>query len=330
MFNPGEAVGLFPFQIYFMKILVTTMLAAVSVHSLTACDFCAVYTTTEAHDGKGFYAGLAEQFTHFGTMQDEGKVVPNVAGQSLDSVISQVFAGYNFNDRFGVQLNLPVIYRSFKRPEGFATDRGSESGLGDISLLGKFTAYRHHTEETTVLVGLFGGVKFPTGSSRRIAEELHETEVEGAPESGIHGHDLTLGSGSFDGLFGVNFYARIQRGFFAANVQYSLRTQGDYAYEFANDLTWSGGPGALLVLRENFTLSLQANVSGETKGRDTFQGAQAGDTGITSVYLGPEITATWRDRLSAELGADIPVSIANTALQTVPDYRIHAALTWRF
>jgi hypothetical protein len=34
--------------------------------------------------------------------------------------------------------------------------------------------------------------------------------------------------------------------------------------------------------------------------------------------------------LSAEVSADLPVSIANTALQTVPDYRIRAAMTVRF
>ena len=54
-----------------MKILVSTVLAAASVSSLTACDFCAVYTATEAHAGQGFYGGVAEQFTHFGTMQNE-------------------------------------------------------------------------------------------------------------------------------------------------------------------------------------------------------------------------------------------------------------------
>ena len=151
-----------------------------------------------------------------------------------------------------------------------------------------------------------------------------------AHESGIHGHDLTLGSGSFDGIVGANLYARFGRAFFGASVQYNIRSEGNYGYQFADDLLWSGGPGALLVLRENFTLSLQAAVSGETKTTDTFQGARAADTGITSVYLGPEITMTWRDRVSGELGVDVPVSIANTALQAVPDYRVHAAVTFRF
>ena len=45
--------------------------------------------------------------------------------------------------------------------------------------------------------GLFlGGAKFPSVNSSRLKEEFHEIEIEGTPESGIHGHDLTLGTGS--------------------------------------------------------------------------------------------------------------------------------------
>ena len=39
-----------------MKILVSTILAAASIQPLAACDFCAVYTATEAHAGQGFTA----------------------------------------------------------------------------------------------------------------------------------------------------------------------------------------------------------------------------------------------------------------------------------
>jgi hypothetical protein len=48
------------------------------------------------------------------------------------------------------------------------------------------------------------------------------------------------------------------------------------------------------------------------------------------VYLGPQLTYTWSGRLSAQLAADLPVSIASTGQQIVPDYRIRAAFTWRF
>ena len=300
--------------------------------SIPACDLCAVYSATQAHGeiGKGFFTGVAEQFTHFGTMQEDGREVRNEVGQYLDSSISQIYAGYNFNDRAGLQFNLPVVYRAFKRPEGFAIDRGTESGLGDVSLLAHLRAYRHETKKFTVNWNIIAGVKFPTGSSDRIKEELSEIEVPGAPKSGIHGHDLALGTGSYDGIVGTGIFLRYQRAFLTANTQYAIRSTGDFDYRYANDLTWSGGPGVYLLLADNATVSVQLVVSGEHKKRDRFQGSVAADTGITSVYLGPQIKFTWSEKFSAEIGADLPVSIANTALQTVPDYRIRAGVTCRF
>jgi hypothetical protein len=40
-----------------------------------------------------------------------------------------------------------------------------------------------------------------------------------------------------------------------AGVQYAIRTEGDFEYQFADDLTWSGGPGAFLALNEQYTFS---------------------------------------------------------------------------
>ena len=315
-----------------MKLLSLSLLAGVVATPVVACDLCAVYSASlaQGQSGKGFLAGVAEQFTHFGTLQEDGDEVPNEVGQYLDSSISQVFVGYNFNNRFGVQLNVPLIYRSFKRAEGFAIDRGSVSGPGDISLNGNLHLLQKLGMDYSFNWNLTGGIKMPTGCTDRIKEEFDETEVPGAPESGIHGHDLTLGSGSWDGILGSGAFLRYKRMFMTANVQYTIRTEGDYDYEFANDLTWSGGPGAYLLLQDERTLSLQLVVSGEHKGKDMFQSESAEDTGVTSVYLGPQIDFTWSEQLSTELGVDLPVSIDNTALQSVPDYRIRAAVTWRF
>ena len=105
---------------------------------------------------------------------------------------------------------------------------------------------------------------------------------------------------------------------------------GSVNYQFANDLTWAGGPGFLAVLSDKHTLSLQAIVSGETKARDTFMGMKADDTGITSVFLGPQINYAWSDKLSLELGVEVPVVLRNTDLQSVPDYRVRGAFTWHF
>jgi hypothetical protein len=155
-------------------------------------------------------------------------------------------------------------------------------------------------------------------------------EVEGAPESGIHGHDLALGSGSWDGVIGTSAYYRYQRAFATASVQYSLRTEGDYDYRYANSLSWEIGAGAYLLLEHQGTVALELVVSGDYKDTDTFHGEDAVDTGMNAVYIGPKIIGTWGDKLSADFGVELPVKLDNTSFQTVPDVRVHGGVTWRF
>src|SRR6202048_1814140 len=76
-----------------------------------ACDLCGCYTPQletmpgmEANNSpqwcNGFYGAVAEQFTHFGTVQIDGREVSNPTGQYENSSITQLVAGYTFNDRF--------------------------------------------------------------------------------------------------------------------------------------------------------------------------------------------------------------------------------------
>src|SRR5687768_15473249 len=104
------------------------------------CDLCAVYNASAARGetGQGFHVALAEQFTHSSTLQQEGSEVSDPVGQYRNSSISTVVVGYNVTQRFGVSLNVPYIHRTFRRAEGFEIEKGSESGLGDISLLARF------------------------------------------------------------------------------------------------------------------------------------------------------------------------------------------------
>ncbi len=67
----------------------------------------------------------------------------NETDQYLASSITQFVAGYSFTSRFALQVNVPFIYRSFQRPEGFAIDHGTESGLGDVSLLLKSVLFHY-------------------------------------------------------------------------------------------------------------------------------------------------------------------------------------------
>lgn len=298
-----------------------------------ACELCAVYSAVQARGefGKGPVLGLAEQFTHSGTIQVDGNEAPNSAGQFLNSSITQIVPGYHVTERFGVEISVPIIARHFRRSEPSGIETGNETGAGDVFLLGNYEVYRYAKMGSTLSCQVYGGVKFPTGSTSRLKEETVEMEpMPGMIPSAVHGHDLTLGTGSYDGLAGATLFGRYEKWFASANLQYSIRSTGDYDYRYANDFIWSIGPGYFFVTKDAFTISGGLNLAGEAKGKDRFRGTSAEDTGVTSVYVGPQIAFTFVEKLSAQVALDLPVLMDNTALQIVPDYRIRAGLTWRF
>jgi hypothetical protein len=307
-----------------------------------ACDICAIYTATELHETRtGLRLGVAEQYSSFTTLQDGSEEVDNPNDEYLRSAITQVILGYNLHPRVGVQLNLPIISRTFSRFHDGRVEYDDETGPGDLTLTANVLAFERVSERSVFRLSLLGGLKLPSGNPDRIGEELEEghTHEEGEAEegeeheheeSGIHGHDLALGSGSVDGVAGAQLFWSWRRFFLTAGGQYAMRTEGDFDYRYANDLTWTTGPGAFVLLAHGYSFTAQGVFSGETKGKDSLAGEAVGDTGITALYAGPAFGFTWGTSLSAELAADLPVVQHNTGLQIVTDYRLRGALLWRF
>ncbi len=238
---------------------------------------------------------------------------------------------------------------------------GSVSGIGDMSLIANVRALSYVDTASVAHLVLIGGLKFPTGDPDFLSEEVpvpcirfpdpttcnpqaarlvrqpvgvrphHST----GPPSGIGGHDLTLGTGSVDGIVGAQAFGSWRRLYATAAFQYFARTVGAFDYQFANDLLFETGPGVYLLLGDNwlgaaYAFSAQVVFSGETKGKDTVDGEKVDDTGLTALYLGPAFQFTWGTHLAVEIGADLPVLQHNTGLQILPDYRLRGGIAWRF
>jgi hypothetical protein len=311
---------------------VAMALIVAALPQCSACDLCAVYNASSARgeNQAGFHLSLAEQFTHAATLQENGHEIDDPVNQYRDSSITTLLVGYNFTPRVGLSLHIPYIHRSFRRAEGFDIERGTVSGLGDIALLAHLGAIKQFEHDYSISLSFFAGVEFPTGDSERLREEVNEVETPGAPESGVHGDDLALGSGSFDAITGLSSRLSWKRLFFSADVQYFIRTRGDFSYRFGNELVVAGGPGAYLLFREELTLALQAVLNYETKSRDRIAGVKRHEGLVTSWYAGPGVIFTLGERFSATAHLDIPLEIINRSVQTVADYRLRAGLTWAF
>jgi hypothetical protein len=309
----------------------------------TACDLCALYTSLQVSKPKAgaLQLGISEQFTGFDRLQEDGNKLENPEHQNLQSSITQVLAVYGVTDFLQLQATVPFINRRYARFEDGTRETGAETGFGDTVLSAKAFPYAYAKDDVSILFNVTAGIKLPTGDSGRLREELgeepdgshheskhsaHHDEENDAPAGAVHGHDLALGSGSVDFLIGGGLFTRWDRFFASADVQYMIRTEGDYSYKYANDLLWYGGPGAYLHLEDDAQVALRATLSGEFKRDDRGQD----DTAINSFFMGPELLITGLSCLSGNVGFDIPIDIKNSGVQAVPTYRIRAGLTYRF
>lgn len=326
---------------------IAAAIPALTGQSASACEHAALYTPSEGWaDRTGFHVGVAEQYSQATTELLDGQEVPNPFGEHLYTSTTQVFAGYRVNRRIGLQLNLPVIVKSWRRVVGH--DRIQEStkgGLGDLSLIADLLAFEAAGESGAFRFGLLGGLKFPTGDASFLGEEMQENgdmeeemrarlqraagHQHEAP-SGVHGHDLTFGTGSVDGIVGGRLYWSHDRFFVTATMLYTATTEGSFGYQFADRLSWLGGPGYRLLVDHGSSFALQAVLSGETKGKDTQHGVALDDTAATALYVGPGVSFTWGENLAAELEADLPAIQNDTGLQIAPDFRLRGAVIWHF
>jgi hypothetical protein len=121
-----------------------------------------------------------------------------------------------------------------------------------------------------------------------------------------------------------------QRLFFNAQFQYYLRSEGRSGFKYGNELMISGGPGVFVLLDKGYTLSFQAFALYDDMAEDELLGTPSNLTGSTGWYLGPVVNFTWGSQFSANIGAELPLSIESQGRQTVPNYRLHGGISWRF
>lgn len=353
-----------------------------------ACDLCSIVNSSAMRgvNSGSFRFGISEQFTSFNRLQVGGHKADNIDHQHYQSSITQAVASYDLTDRVGLQVNLPFINRRVKRMGAAGVENFTESGIGDVSILGRWEALDIDKGDRSLSLQLFGGLKLPTGDSARLKEEVghshtaslnarhngedhsmdqlevtsdhsdemsdhelvdehidshedhsdvHHDEsdmphVTSISHGAIHGHDIALGSGSLDVPLGMSLFMRQDRFFLGGFAQYTVRSEGDYDYRYANDLIVSGGPGVYLSTLHDMTISARAVLTGEWKSYDSGPNGKQLDTARRAIYAGPELVVTSDSNLLFDLGLDMPLDVNNSGTQVVQSYRIRSGLTYRF
>ncbi len=330
-----------------------------------ACDVCLPPNTVKPLETlfePGFQISFGGQYTSSGTIMNGSRTISNPIGQYIDTLNTQLQLGYNIERNVGVQLTLPFIARSWRRPFNGVIQNGDISGLGDISLTANYAPVQQFDKDSALVLNLIGGLKLPTGNSSFLSEQVpgagggvahnhaeedadhqdrelypikkhgdedhgEEEEAPALPASAIDGHDLALGSGSVDGILGGSLFFRQDSFFLNTGCQAQLRTTGSYGYRYGNLFQWNIGPGFTVIRDEDLMMGLEMDALGEHKGPDYESGVKT-DHFYDYVFLGPNLWVSSSD-VYGQLGVDIPVHEHVGELQPVPDYRVKLNVTVR-
>ncbi len=223
-------------------------------------------------------------------------VDPSNAGREVDvNALNSVLA-YGVSAKLAMFGVLPYLKKEFVQSGSI---RRSSSGLGDLTLFGRYTIYQRDMPGRTVRVAGIGGFKAPTGE---------DDESDGLGRLPVF---LQSGTGSWDVFVGgVVSYQTLDYGVdaqlaYRANTEANDFEAGDEV-RFDVSLQRRVWPGQLDAQTSGFLYAvLESNVVYRRK--DKISGIRFPDSGGTTVFLTPGIQYV-RRKLILEAAMQLPVS----------------------
>lgn len=331
------------------KPFVVSVITLVFSFNAFACDPCMLYGLhkIDGHQAGGLTLEISEQYTNFDKSRERKKTGTGNTEEVKDFSTTQFSLSYDLTDKAGIQLTLPLLYRRFDEVKDHNTISNSDSGLGDISIVGNYNFLDYKSGDFKFSSDALIGIKIPTGDTGALSEFTEKEEDEGHhdkeeshhksirlkhhPISSVSGgRVLSLGTGSYDYIFGMNFIARYNRYLSVNNIQYTYRTEGDFNYRFADDLLWSSGAGYYLYLDHSFNCAGLITISGESKAKDKQDGQIVSGSQISNLYVGPQLIFTFNQNLGFDLGAGFRVTGEDVNSVVVPEMKIRSGVFYRF
>ena len=199
-------------------------------------------------------------------------------------------------------------------------------GIGDITLLGLYTAYTDAPIRPEQRLTLGFGLKTPTGKNDVLSG------------SGYVHAMMQPGSGSWDPLFMVGYMRAFYPLVLQVNLFYHLTTRGDEGYEYGDQLSLDLISRYQVANYVNLGLDLNGINAGKDSDHDgkyskpaTSMVDNIENTGLTSAFLSPAVQIKIPNTGgSAEIKYQIPVYQNVNGYQQVIDSRILASITWNF
>lgn len=209
----------------------------------------------------------------------------------------------------------------------FADVAGSSGGVGDISLLARYTFFTHHTLDTTLMLAASAGVKLPTGSTdgrMSDGDEFLDAHVQ-------------AGTGSTDALLGLSANVVRQRIGLSANVLGSITGDGEFGdtdHTFGNwlnyDVTARYRVWPSTVAAGGNSAFLSLGVDGEWRGREEIDGVEDANSGGHTMYIAPGVQINFAEHWVAEVTYHKAIHHDLDGTQLGEDYKVFGSITYSF
>lgn len=284
-------------------------------------------------DGQWVFLSRAE-FINNDTFSDAE--LEDFAGQGIEEVHStdSVFSAavglaYGITDKTLLSLFLPYVKRSnIREGEAHLPGIGEVEVLGDSAGIGDAVAQLQYQawKKNDLYASLIAGIKMPTGKTSETNDDGDRLELEFQP-----------GSGSWDPILGIALSKLSGRLSIDASVSYIFATEGKQNTNLGDILDYDFSVGYRLTddhvhnTNASHTDSywdLLLELNGESRERATEDGTDKANQGGTVVYLSPGIAFSTSSGFTGYLSFGLPVVNRLHGLQSEPDYRIIAGLTW--
>ena len=271
-------------------------------------------------ENRGVQVSLAYDLNRLQTLKSGTEVLDDDSrNRTTHALLAEV--GYSFNRRWSVDLLASAVRQERRINQRGSTDFTSTNGLGDMTLLAKYTAINNSL--MTLAVGL--GAKLPTGPSDLIR-----------PDGIALNADLQPGSGATDGIVWLNYARQGLLGSSSttfATVVYSRKgTNNDYlgtqAYKFGDELQLTIGSSGQTLLWGSLVVPTLA-VRYRHAGSDLTDGQMLPSTGGRWVFANPGLSWWINPTFSWQINGDIPLFADITGTQVTPTYRLNTGFYFR-
>jgi hypothetical protein len=301
------------------------------------CDYCLVFQGASPLDvvkGKG--VRLTQRYTSLESVYSGSEEVSN-PGAGEEYWTTELSGFYGLTERLVVMAIVPIRKTALEGHLHVHEDGAVEAedvsggafGLGDVTLLARYTAFERHTLGATTAVAGLLGVKLPTGSTDEMTDD-------GAEYLDAH---LQAGTGSTDMVLGLSASHAMGRLTLSTNLLGSIPTEGEAGgipHRYGNTLNYDAtaryrasgagtdSPGG------SASIYLSMGLNGELRGKEEEDGIEVANSGGNTVYLSPGAQVSIADHLVFELTYQHAVFHDLNGTQLGEDYRAAGGVTYLF